>query len=229
MSETTDITISHNVHSVINELLTSVYLHYPVGYLEYRNFYGGYIKMEKIVSDKFNYECNDSKSTSNIFGAVLGQQWPEMKIENRNHLNFPNYNFKIHLPEFLNQDLSVNRSIEICISLICNYYTVYMISEYHLKQLESEINSPIIQPFISYSYLFGQSDKEKVILAFIHDQIAKLFPNKNFVAHDILMSHKLSGIFPFRQDIYLGAGNRYFSLLDLLFNFSDTEGVKILE
>jgi hypothetical protein len=229
MEDIPKIQISLDALPLINELLKSVYSHYPVGYWQYKEFYSGYKKMEEIVNHKLNFECNDSSSPSNVFAFSLRNRLADMSIENRNYLNYPNYNYVIHVSKSSTGQVEQRHSIEICISLLCNYYTMYIVNEYALKKTGNDSVEYYPATFATYSFSDNREDTDTAVLKVVQDLLFEHFPQKEFVKHSTLMSHKITSVFPFRQDVYFGTDRTHFSLFDLLFNFNSMEKINILE
>ena len=209
--------IPFDAGKIVNELLNAVYRHYAVGYAANKHYFG-YKEMEKIVSHKRSQECNDPQSISNVFYRELKEKLPELGISNLNHLCFPNYRFVIGLGITQNNQFEQRTGFEICVSLLCDYYTLYFVDDFYLLDFAHGPRLIAVPPFEIYSFKKRKSDLYLEMIKVVQDMVEARFPDKKFVSHSLLLTHPLTGVVPFNGDIYIGSPRTHFTLFELLFN-----------
>jgi len=217
MSQFPEIRYNPSAGETVNELLAAVYKYYAVGFAANKHYYG-YVAMDKIVSHKFGQECNDPQSISNVFGRELKEKWPGLEIINLNHLCFPNYRFVLDLGKTLNNQFEQRTRLEICVSLLCDYYTLYFVDDFYLLDFAHGPRLLAAPPFEIYSFKKRKADPYLEMVKEVHEMVETRFPNKKYAWHSLLLSHPLTGIVPYNQDMYIGSPRTHFTLFELLFN-----------
>jgi hypothetical protein len=218
-----------NSIEIIVDLLHSVYNYYPVGYPHFIGKYPGYLKMEKIVAGKIDFECNDINSISNRFAEELKEKLPNQSIENQNYLNFPNYSYVLRI---FYEDLGSvvhEFNLNLIISLLCDYYTIALVDTYRARGISKGgiIPARFVSCHSTFSYSSSIDRVSDDIVSLLTECIKKYFSDKKYVHHALLMEPPyIAGIAPFREQYN---SDKAGSFWELLFSNDSTYGVVILD
>jgi hypothetical protein len=186
-------------------LLKSVYHYYPVGYPYLLKGYPGYLEMTQIVETKINQDCNDPASDPNLLCSEIRSLFPNNSVENRVYENFPNYVYLLKLSEIDNSEVVHTTYLNVTISLLCDFYTIFFIDEFRVKGI-----SPVDDTFISYHSIVSYSNSQKRIdpnlILQVTASIKKYFPDKSFISHSLIMrAPQVSGVTLFAKNPDLSA------------------------
>jgi hypothetical protein len=204
---------------VINYFLEKVYYHYPVGFTHFYNTYRGYLVMEEIVMNKINLECNDPTSLSNVLVNKIRNDFPDLRVENKNFFNFPSYVITLELSSVLNGAIKHITALEICISLICDYYTMYFIEDFKFEALYKQGNS--VRQKTSCSIYSFESSKIMIDNRIVTGTISSInyyFGQKKFVSHDFLNRYFINEVYPFPMNLDISLQQKKSSFFELLFH-----------
>jgi hypothetical protein len=216
----------------IIRLLHAVYRHYPVGYFYLKDKYPGYQEMKEIVAKKMNSECNDPLSISNVFARDLQEQLGKIKVINRNYENFPNYVFDVRISSKHLIKLAHSCYLTVCISLLCDYYTLFFVDEFSWKGPKDANNQPAFHPSPHYVYSFNTSlpKANPQLMANINLVLRTHFPGKTYISHALLMEPPFfSRVAPFGQSVSPQEWDNYYSFYSLLFSYEYAQHIQILD
>jgi hypothetical protein len=214
---------------IVSNLVEKVHFYYPIGIPQIYKVYPGYKMMEKICHDK-------------ILGVQTSKQTPWTKaveqIDNLsldgtlydlNYLQFPNYSASVGAKKELTQGIEITKSIELNVSLLTKYYTIFFLDTFRFLDFGSEGPIPIYpMKMIAYLKMRPTNISLDPILK-IKDIVENCFDGYYFVQHDVLFSYKMDGssIFGSMEDYQSG---QLHSLYEFLFsNHLPTEEITVLE
>ncbi len=214
---------------LITYFLKQVYNYYPVGFCHFRKTYPGFAEIGKIVGHKFDVECNDAGATCNVFVEQLKRELPAYIVSNQNHLHFPNYSATVLVSSVDNDILLQETFIEVYISLLCDYYTVFIVDFYRFKKRSTQNNSIKHHHSIhSLNEIHGEQYNKEV--GAIKKLVHRYFPQKQFISHVFLTRYRIQSVEPFNEDNCPHIDARAYNFFDLLFDFRfRTDDIKILE
>lgn len=112
------------------ELLKAIYNFYPVGCDWMRDYYSGFGKLKELIKNKIKL-IENKNTPSTIIEHQLIEVFPNDKVINCDYFMFPNYLFKIVLQTHnIQSDFKLKKGIIINISLLCDYYTIFLENQY---------------------------------------------------------------------------------------------------
>lgn len=231
MSEFPIIYITKNPENdqLITYFLQKIYNYYPVGFCHFRKAYPGYAEMEKIVQHKFEVECNDPNAVCNVFVDRLKNELSPFAIRNQNYQPFPNYSASILVSDVNNDSFRQETFIEVYISLLCDYYTVFLMDFYRFKEKKFPDNKVKDHHTIySFAEIYGEQYNKEINI--IKDFVYQLFPQKKFISHVFLTRYHIHSVEPFGEGNCPNIKAEGYSFFDLLFYYQyQTKKIKILE
>lgn len=208
-----------------NELLQNVYKHYPIGAYRYRETYPGYKEMKEMVERKINADANDPKASCNLFYLDLKTTYPDVEVMNFNHYMFPNYVSIFELGADKTDEKKNLSWLYVCVSLLCDYYTMFVVNTYTIYDYSKKFLSFAIFDVVSFQrkfspYPYPNIDSIKAI-------VEGFFPGKAFVSHKHLQSQTVIGGIPFGLEQNERFLQKNYTFLDYLFlnNFADNDHI----
>jgi hypothetical protein len=112
--------------TIPQDLLECLYHFFPVGLPNLPN-YAGVNEIRKIVNKKIDEDCNNERSDINELFSDLMLQIPGLKWENISYRQYPNYIINSLLKDELANGINHTCNLQITISLLCNYYTIFFL------------------------------------------------------------------------------------------------------
>lgn len=194
------------------ELLKAIYNFYPVGCDWMRDYYSGFGKLKELIKNKIKLIENKNTPSTTIEHQLI-EVFPNDKVINCDYFMFPNYLFKIVLQTHnIQSDFKAEESIIINISLLCDYYTIFLENQYS-KYDRNHLLYILQENKFENTILIKKEIKHKIDAI-----ITNVFPEKKFINHFILKSLKIEKCFPlnFHPEDY-GNEQVSFSAYELLF------------
>ena len=198
---------------LLPDILKDLYHFYPVGIGNYKS-YPGLLEMREIVSNKMDNECNDPESISNRFNISLQKELPDLKVLNMNYYNFPNYVDSIQINNRLENDIEHSFSLEIFISLLTDYYTLFFADNYWVNK-----GSERATVFSVYSFQKSLTRIDKTVYESTTRQVNLFFPKKKYIPHIFLFNTRINGSVPFGEEWSPIIQENNYSLFQLLFHY----------
>jgi len=191
----------------IGEFLKIVHDHYPVGFGNLNRQYG-YQEILKKVESKIDLECNDPESISNKFCDTLQKAFIDNRILNRNYFQFPNYIAIIELSETNVDNVLHSFYFEICLSLLCNYFTFYFVDEYRFKDYSD--SNKINAMFEIHSFEKSKPRVDPQFIASAEKIINDYFPRSKY---------EVSSVAPYGEEFSPNPKDNIYNFYDLLFHY----------
>ncbi len=200
----------------LSDLLQDLYRYYPIGIPNFKE-YAGYKEIKNIIDNKFLNECNNPESLSNQFAKEIQIRLPEQNIQNSNNLYFPNY--LVFCPILLKEYSHIRHNcyLEICISLLCKYYTLIFIDQYSFRDFSSPNEFDTV--YENYSFQKSRARVEDSFLRIVFEEMARFFPQKEFISHYILCKSCLTECVPFGEEWSPNPAQNTYNLYQLLFHY----------
>ena len=202
----------------IVDLVKNVHYFYPTGNFNLKNNWPGYKVLKEKVDQKINNECNDSNSVSNRFSTSLTNRLTNYAIVNYNHFHFPNYVTIVRIGDNDYQHINHVYYLQITVSLLCDYYTIFFVDEYRFRSFTAQI--PFASMHTIYSYKESLSRYDANITKIIEEEIMRHFPEKRFMYHEPLFKTQIAGCVPFGEEWSPNSNDNSYSLFELLFSYN---------
>jgi hypothetical protein len=201
----------------VSNLVEKVHFYYPIGIPQIYKVYPGYKAIEEICHNKI-LDVQTSKRTP---WTKAIEQIDNLSLEGKlydlNYLQFPNYSASIEVKKELTEGIEITRSIELNVSLLAKYYTVFFLDTFRFLDFGSEGPIPIY-PMKMIAYLKTRPTNISLdpILK-IKGVVENCFDGYCFMQHDLLFSYKMDGssIFGSMEDYRPG---QLHSLYEFLFS-----------
>lgn len=195
-------------------LLNEIHKYYPVGLPYKQSTYPGFKKAMVIVKNKINLLILGKKIEPwNTFIDILQESFKQEKFFDLCASQFPSLSFIIILRT--TEDLFIERrtKLNLSLSLLCPYFTVYIEEEIIVSPKNGEI--PSITTFKFHRrYLTGDEVGKIEKVKFLAE---KYYPRYTFINYELL-SEKVKGVIPIDEDPQSIITE--FSMYDLLFGKS---------
>ena len=150
-----------------------------------RDYYSGFGKLKELIKNKIKLIENKNTPSTTIEHQLI-EVFPNDKVINCDYFMFPNYLFKIVLQTHnIQSDFKVEESIIINISLLCDYYTIFLENQYS-KYDRSHLLYILQENKFENTILIKKEIKHKIDAI-----ITNVFPEKKFINHFILKSLKI--------------------------------------
>jgi hypothetical protein len=188
--------------------------------------YNGLKEIYSIVNDKRTIECNDPNSLINCLFGKLQANNLDLHWDNINYLSFPSYILSCLIGKEEFKGISHEFKLQITISLISDYYTIFCHDQFGFTDYKKELMFAAVYDIYSF-----ETSKHKLpdsLLLMVKSEMNKIYPEKKFISHHIIMQTIVSGSLPFGKDISLYPISSY-SIYDLLFQDFFNGDYKILE
>jgi hypothetical protein len=211
----------------IIELLTQIHLYYPVGIPQVYRQYPGYKLIEQKLEKKIDELSKDENVDWIKLVSDVNKEFSSYKVHDFGYYQFPNYYMEIELEQLNEKGFEVRRVITVCISLLVNYFTVFMVDFYKFSNFE---NKNVIGITPSFRIVYNKSTDEKIYIEsieFLITLIEQHFKTHKFLPHSDLLNLKLSGSGAFGDMESYKFGETY-SAYRYLFNNDNMENTEIL-
>jgi hypothetical protein len=174
-------------------LVEKVHFYYPIGIPQIYKIYPGYKMMQKICHDKILGVQNSSPTPWTKALEKISNLSLEGTLHNLSYLQFPNYSASIEVKKELTQGIEITRSIELSVSLLAKYYTIFFLDTFRFLDFGSE--GPIhIYPIKMIVYLKIRPANIPIDrLEKIKDIVESCFDGYFYIQHDVLFSYKMEG------------------------------------
>jgi hypothetical protein len=200
------------------KLLENVYKTYPIGQYNLLHQWPGYKEAVRLVTNKIDRECNDKQSISNVLYERLTAELPGIQIDNQNYYQFPNYVVKLQLENVHQSTVQHTFQLQLTISLLAPYYTLFFVDEYRITL--NEKNPFGGGMFTIFSLTQSQGRISNSVTQSIQQVMKNLFPDKDFVYHQLLFGPKLMGSVPYNGEWSPNPADNAYMLFDLLFHYA---------
>ena len=217
----TEIILNINDNPLVKEMRDTISLFYPIGsntneYLSSGRTLGEItsLKINQLIAGELPVSCN--QLTNN-----LTQEFSDDKVFSELERQFPNYAFTIELSKQDDSNFTVINFLKITISLIGDFFTVFheeMITHKNISSTRTTF-SPLITRVISSKSV--TADDENHQFNKVKNMVETVFPEYQFVAHEILFRTKLSGATPYGQ--FEDDPDKEYSFYNFLFDIDYSE------
>jgi hypothetical protein len=211
---------------LVFEIMKCLDGYYLFGLPNLQRQYKGEAEMSKIVSKKIvNIQAGKGNNWTDLMGTIKEKVAGE--LFDRAYYQFPSYDATIELEKGTKGAIELTTNLNIGISLLGNYYTVYFEDLAKARGFSSDpSNDPTWILYYSKKAVNGEALTQK--LNDVRGYIEQHFIGFTFVPHDLLFTYKIKHTLPF-QISWEFLGTEY-PIYDFLFQgrFS-YEGVKVLE
>lgn len=208
-----EITVEFNYKNH-QDLLREVYKYYPVGVPAFKKIYEGYSILTALINSKFEQEESNYNKLYNKLALHLKKLMNELNLVNCFHYQFPNLFYTIILSEKNNENLCRRLSLNICIPLHLDNYTIFFEESFFLFH-----ESVLKGSHVFYGYDSYKDDLNTEISRVVKSVIAEYYPGKIFISHYLLQNYFINGVVPFTESEEEYSQNpRPVSVYELLFH-----------
>ncbi|MFM9909705.1 MAG: hypothetical protein ACKVOW_10165 [Chitinophagaceae bacterium] len=169
-----------------------------------------------IVEKKINNIISGEASNWLNFVRELKNHYPDKMIMDMGYIQFPSYLLNISLEETNFQYGKRKLSLNLALSLLSNFYTIYMSEEYVFTAIE-QIDPENAQVSFWRSL---RNDVDSSYTKYSHKInyfINQYFPEYTFIPHKLLLSYKIQEISPWPEnnaELSLNEASLYILLFD---------------
>ncbi len=195
--------------SVINELFQKVHDFYPMGSDRVDQRFPGKVKYDAILKGKIDSIINRQSTAWERFASELSGL-NEYFLFDMSYLQFPGFTGKLQILSDENSRFNMQRALVISVSLLCDYYTLYVEDTYTFRDYGDLSLKPKLHILFSKK---NDSGEEEGLFNTVHEMLRKSFPRFGFVNHKLLFDTRIKGGFVYPD------GEACPDMLMSLFNF----------
>lgn len=181
---------------LIKGLVQDIYTHYSVqqSYDEDPIAYEG---IQNIIDLKIKQFTSNSLP-DNYYSLLrfLQDTFKDRLINNQLYSNFPSYSITIELRNELRDEIKTLTWLNIRISLLTNYYTIYFEERNHFSgfKIRGDKDIPVLFCILSSKNL--NVDSGNLYVAKVQELLLNLFPGYQYINHSLLLNYKIPDRIP---------------------------------
>jgi|GEM_PF-4774683 len=173
-----------------SELLERIHYYYPIGMPGRYSDYPGFIKLRSIIEEKIIAIQNNEPTPFTRLMERIREKYNNLSLNDLSYHQFPSYLFTIELGSSQQQQVEISNRIIVAISLLGNFYTIYVENLYHFSGFKT--NKTKIAHHILYNDECND-DETITLIKGLKDLILSSFKDYKYVDHYILFNTYLRG------------------------------------
>ncbi|RFM29106.1 hypothetical protein DXN05_10150 [Deminuibacter soli] len=156
--------------------------------------------MHDIVTEKIDVTLADDNSAVNRFLKTLQTAFGDELVNDRSFHQFPNYSATVKLSSKHQEGLELSTSIVVDISLLCEYFTIYIEDEYRLSYQPANGTEKYKTMYSVERFDTGFAEDEKLAIDKVNAAVAAIWPEKQMINYFALKTTMVEGGKPFKME-----------------------------